>query len=103
MPMLTTLRIGLPVCPFHSPLRTRLAKAGHLVEHGMHLRNDVDAVDLDRLALRGTQGDVQHGPILGDVDLVAAEHGVDADPQIRLARQAAAAAFSVSSVMRFLE
>ena len=27
MPMLITLRIGLPVCPFHSPERTRAAKA----------------------------------------------------------------------------
>ena len=27
MPMLTTLRIGLPVWPFHSPERTRSAKA----------------------------------------------------------------------------
>ena len=27
MPMLTTLRIGLPVCPFQSPERTRWAKA----------------------------------------------------------------------------
>jgi len=26
MPMLTTLRIGFPVCPFHSPERTRSAK-----------------------------------------------------------------------------
>ncbi len=30
MPMLTTLRIGLPVCPFQSPLRTRLQKAAIL-------------------------------------------------------------------------
>ena len=27
MPMLTILRMRFPVCPFHSPLRTRLAKA----------------------------------------------------------------------------
>ena len=27
MPMLTTLRIGLPVCPFQAPLRTRFAKS----------------------------------------------------------------------------
>ncbi len=27
MPMFTTLTIGLPVWPFHSPLRTRSAKA----------------------------------------------------------------------------
>ncbi len=32
MPMLTTLRIGLPVCPVHSPERTRSAKARHPVE-----------------------------------------------------------------------
>ena len=27
MPMLTTLRMRLPVCPVHWPLRTRLAKS----------------------------------------------------------------------------
>ena len=33
MPMLTTLRIGLPVWPFHSPERTRSAEGAHPVEH----------------------------------------------------------------------
>ena len=30
MPMLMTLRMRLPVCPFHSPLRTRLEKSAIL-------------------------------------------------------------------------
>ena len=45
MPMLTTLRMRLPVWPFQSPLRTRRAKLGHPVEHRVHLRHDVLAVD----------------------------------------------------------
>ena len=81
MPMLTTLRMRLPVWPFQAPLRTRLAEVGHLVEHGVDLGHDVLAVDDDRRAARRAQGHVQHGAVFGDVDLVAAEHGVDARAQ----------------------
>ena len=81
MPMLMTLRIGLPVWPFHSPLRTRSREVGHLVEHGMHLGHDVLAIHDDRLPLGGAQGHVQDGALLGDVDLLAPEHGVDTGSQ----------------------
>ena len=80
-----------------------VGEVGHLVEHGVHLRHDVLAVDDDRRALRRAQRHVQHGPILGDVDLLAAEHGVDPRPQAALVRQLQRAACSVSSVMRFFE
>ena len=43
----------------------------------MDFGHDVHAVDDDRLAFRCSQGDVQDGAIFGDVDLVAAKHGVD--------------------------
>ena len=102
MPMLITLRMRLPVWPFHSPLRTLLAKAAILSSTRVDLRHDIFAVDQDRCVFGRAQGDVQHGALLGDVDLVAAEHGVDV-----LGRPAAAASSSsscsVSSVMRFLE
>ena len=42
---------------------------------------------IDR-AFRGAEGGVQHGAIFGDVDLVAAEHGVDAAAQAALFGQA---------------
>ena len=42
----------------------------------MHLGHDVDAVDLDLLALRRPEGDVQDRTVLGDVDLLAGEHRV---------------------------
>ena len=77
MPMLMTLRMRLPVWPFHAPLRTRLAEVGHLVEHGVDLGHDVLAVHDDGRASRRAQGHVQDGPVLRDVDLLAAEHGVD--------------------------
>ena len=54
-----------------------LAEAGHLVEHGMHFRHDVLPIDLDHSAARRPQRHVEHGAVLGDVDLLAAEHGVD--------------------------
>ena len=77
MPMLITLRIGFPVCPCQSPERTRSAKRGHPIEDLVDLRDDVDAVDDQRLALRHPQRDVEHGPVLGDVDPLAPEHRVD--------------------------
>ncbi|MDH6433436.1 hypothetical protein M2158_001913 [Streptomyces sp. SAI-144] len=51
-------------------------EVAHLVEHGVHARYDVLPVDLDHGVPRGAQRGVQHGPVLGRVDLLAAEHGV---------------------------
>ena len=49
---------------------------GHLVQDRVHGRHDVLAVDLDHRVARRAQRGVQHRPVLGDVDLLAAEHGV---------------------------
>ena len=64
-----------------------LGEVGHLAQHRVHLRDDVLAVDDDRRVLGRAQRGVQHGAILGDVDLVAAEHRVDALTQARPAGQ----------------
>ncbi len=87
MPMLTTLRMRLPVWPFQSPLRTRLEKSAMLVENGVHVGDDVLAIDHDGRTARRAQRHVQHGPVLRDVDLVAAKHRVDALAQARLLGQ----------------
>ena len=71
--------VALPVAAAHA-----VGEGGHLVEHGMDLRHDVLAVDEDRGVARRAQRHVQHGALLGDVDLLAAEHGVDALAQARL-------------------
>ena len=76
MPMLTTLRIRLPVWPVHAPDADPVGEARHPVEDAVHLRDDVVAVDLDALALRRPKRDVQDGAVLGDVDLLAREHRV---------------------------
>ena len=76
MPMLMTLRIGLPVWPVQAPERTRSANARHPVEHLVDLLDDVDAVDHERALARHPQRDVEHGAVLGDVDVLAAEHGL---------------------------
>src|SRR5262249_32460797 len=44
-------------------------------------------VDEDVFAFRRSQRDVQHSPVLRDVDLLAREHGVDARPESRPFRQ----------------
>ena len=81
MPMFTMLRIGLPVWPSHEPRADPVGERRHPVEHLVHVGHDVVAVDVDALALRRPQRDVEHGPVLGDVDVLAAEHGVDAVAQ----------------------
>ena len=55
----------------------------HAVEDGMDLGDDVHAVDDDRCVARRAQRHVQDGAPLADVDLGAAEHGVDARAQLR--------------------
>ena len=54
-----------------------VGEVGHLVEHGVYVGHDVLAVHDDGRAARRTQRHVQHGTVLGDVDLLAAEHRVD--------------------------
>ena len=66
-------------------------------------RDDVDAVDDDAASARRTQRGVQHGAVLGDVDLLAGEHRVDPLRQPGLLGEPRRAARSVSSVTRFFE
>jgi hypothetical protein len=90
MPMLTTLRMRLPVKPCHAPLRTRSANAAMRSSTACTSGTTL-AVDHDRRVARRAQRHVQHGAVLGHVDLVAAEHRVDALAQSRLRRPAPAA------------
>ena len=103
MPMLITLRIALAgVARSTRPQRTSVGERRHPVEHLVHLRHDVLAVDDDRASARHAQRDVQHGAVLGDVDLLAAEHRVDAlgEPHSSASWTSSR---SVSSVTRFFE
>ncbi len=103
MPMLTTLRMRLPVCPRQLAAADRVGERRHPVEHRVHVGHDVDAVDDDPLACGRAQGDVQHRAILGRVDLLAAEHRVDAFAQAAFVGQLARSSRIVSSVTRFFE
>ena len=78
MPMLTTVSIRLPVTPVHSPLRTLVGEGVDLVQHLVHLRHHVDPVDHQAGVPRQPERGVQHGPVLGDVDVLAGEHRVAA-------------------------
>jgi hypothetical protein len=49
--------------------------------------DDIFAVDDNLLVLWRAQGDVEYSAILRDIDLVAAEHGLDLCLQTRLLRQ----------------
>ena len=105
MPMLIMFRMRLPVCPFHAPLRIRFGKYRHLVEHGVNLGNDVHAIGEDLCALWSAQGDMQNRALLGDVDLVAREHGVDVLAQAGLLRKLEEQpdCFAGDSVLRVVE
>ena len=50
MPMFTMSVMRLPVNPVCLPLRTFSENASHLLEHALHLRHDVLAVDDDGAA-----------------------------------------------------
>ena len=87
MPMLTTLRMRLPVWPCHAPLRTRPAKAAIASRTAWTSGTTFGPVDDDGLSARRAQRDMEDGAVLGDVDLLAAEHRVDAIAQPGLLRQ----------------
>ena len=84
MPMLTTLRMRLPVWPFQAPLRTRSEKSAILSSTAWTSGTTFSPSTHDRAPRGRAQRDVQHGAVLGDVDLLAAEHGVDALAQAAL-------------------
>ena len=81
MPMLTTWRMRLPVCPFHAPLRTRSAKSAMRSSTSCTCGTTSSPSTTIDAPLGARKRHVQHGAILGEVDLVAAEHGVDAVAQ----------------------
>ena len=70
--------VALPLARPNAP-----GEVAHLVQDSVHARNDVDTVDDDVFGQRGPQRDVKHRPVLGHVDLVAPEHGIDALGQTR--------------------
>ena len=103
MPILTTLRMRLPVWPGERAAAQTRGEVRHRVEHLMDVGHHVGAVDLDVGAARRAQRHVQHGAAFGRVDLLAGEHRVApvrATPRSSARRSSSC---SVSSVMRFLE
>ena len=80
-----------------------LGERGHRVEHVVDLVHDVDPVDDERWSRGHAQRDVQHGPVLRDVDVLAAEHVVPSSAEARTPRASWTSRRSVSSVTRFFE
>ena len=78
MPMLTTVVMRSPVAPVHSPLRSRSVKSPMLVQHRVHVLDDVLTVDHQLHACRVAQRGVQHRTVLRRVDVHAGEHRVTA-------------------------
>ena len=74
--MLTTAPIRFPVAPVHDAVADALRQLAHLCQHGMHVGHHVLAVDHELGAGGHPQRDVQHGAVLGRVDVLAGEHRV---------------------------
>ena len=87
MPMLTTFRIRLAGVPPPGAAAHGVRERGHPVEHRVDLGHDVLPVHHDRGAARRAQRDVEHGAVLGDVDLLSPEHRVDLLAEPGLLRQ----------------
>jgi hypothetical protein len=62
-------------------------KVARAIEHRVDLRHDVLPIHSHGGALGRTQRGVQDSSILGDIDALAAEHGIDALAQARLLRE----------------
>jgi len=58
-----------------------VAEPGHAVEHLVYLGDDVLPVDDQGGATGSAQGDMEHRPVLGHVDVLAGEHRRRALPQ----------------------
>jgi hypothetical protein len=54
-----------------------LREVRHLAENGVDLGHHILTVHNDGCPCRGPEGHMQDGPLLRDVDLLAAEHGID--------------------------
>ena len=76
MPMLTTASIRLPVAPVQDPLRMRSESSPIFASTACTSPDDVLPVDDQLGAGRHAQGHVQHGAVLGRVDVLAGEHRV---------------------------
>ena len=102
--MLTTLRIGLPVWPVHSPERTRSANAGHPVEHLVDLGDDVGAVDDQRARPRGIRS-ATCSTARSSETLMCSPRNIASrrSAQAATPRRARRSSRSVSSVTRFFE
>ena len=73
--------------PFPLSAADAVGEIRHPVEHGVNLGHHILAVDHDGRSLRRAQGHVQDRALLGDVDLVAAEHRIDPRTQARFVGQ----------------
>ncbi len=78
MPTLTTFLIGLPVWPFHSPDLTRLAKSAIRPSTSCTCATTSVPSTTSDWPAGHAEGHVQHGAVLGHVDVLTAEHGVPA-------------------------
>ena len=77
MPTFMTLRMRLPVWPFHVPIAHAAAEIRHAVEHRVNFGHHVFAIGHDGGAARRAQRHVQYCAPLGYVDLLAREHRID--------------------------
>ena len=64
-----------------------LAKVAHFGQHPVDIVHHINPINQDRTIAAVAQGNVEHGPIFGVVDLLSAEHRRNRPSQIGLVRQ----------------
>ncbi len=87
MPTLTMVRMGLPVCPRHSPDRTRSAKAAIRSSTSCTCATTSTPSTTSEVPFGIRKRHVQHRAVLGGVDLLAGEHQVAPLLELALAGQ----------------
>ena len=106
MPILTMSVMRWPVWPRQAPLAHGGDEPAHPVEHAVHVRHHVPAVDQDRPVAAVAQGDVQHRAVLGVVDLGSPSNIIARQPSTSAWRgevDAAAHGLGVDAVLAVVE
>ena len=96
---------ALPAVALPCTAADAIRKPCHLVEHGVNLGDKIYAIGENLCIFWRAQGDVQHGALFGEVDLVARKHGINVVAQTGLLRKVKKQADSLTgnTVLREVE
>src|SRR5262249_54246007 len=68
---------AFPDVPLPFTATDTIGEVSHAVQYSVDFGDDILSVDKDRCIFWGTEGNVQDGPLFGDIDFFSVEHSVD--------------------------